>query len=229
MTERILIVDDSDELRRNVSEFLTLKGYCCEEAIDGRMALAQIESGAFSCVILDIGLPDLDGFEICQKIRERGFKTGILMLTARDELDDKVHGLECGADDYLVKPFSLRELAARIAALSRRSGGSLTNELKVGDLVLSLDQAIAKRDGQIIRLTPSCFKLLQALMSAAPSVVSRQVLERKLWGDDIPDSDSLRSCMWNLRNIVDKPFSQKLIHTVPGFGWFIGDSEGDDK
>lgn len=226
--QRILIVDDNPDLRGNVAEFLRLKGYECEEADCGMLALAQVKSGAFSCVILDIGLPDLDGFEVCQKIRSNGDSIPILMLTARDELDDRVRGLECGADDYLIKPFSLRELAARITALLRRSGGSTANVMSVGDLTLRLDQACAEREGMTLKLTPTQFKLLRTLMAAAPAVVSRTTLERELWGDEVPDSDSLRSSMWSLRNIVDKPFDLKLIRTVPGFGWAIAES-GEDK
>lgn len=230
MAQRILIVDDNPDLRGNVAEFLRLKGYACEEADCGMLALAQVKSGAFSCVILDIGLPDLDGFEVCEKIRGDGDSIPILMLTARDELDDRVKGLECGADDYLIKPFSLRELAARITALLRRSGGATSAVMSVGPLTLRLDQACVEREGRTLRLTPIQFRLLKTLMAASPSVVSRAVLERELWGDEVPDSDSLRSTMWALRNIVDKPFDLKLIRTVPGFGWAIAaDGEGDVK
>jgi DNA-binding response OmpR family regulator len=225
MAARILIVDDEDALRRNVSEFLTLKGYECETARDGMTALAALADGAFSLCVLDVGLPDLDGFEVCRRLRERGIDCGVLMLTARDEVDDRVKGLESGADDYLVKPFSLRELAARIQALLRRAGGSVTGELKAGPVTLDLASGTATREGREIRLTPTQFKILKTLMKAAPSVVSRATLEREIWGDDIPDSDSLRTAVWGLRNVLDKPFAEKLIGTKPGFGWCFNSKE----
>ncbi len=225
MAARILIVDDEDALRQNVSEFLTLKGYECESASDGMTALAALSDGAFSLCVLDVGLPDLDGFEVCGRLRERGVDTAVLMLTARDEVDDKVRGLESGADDYLVKPFSLRELAARIQALLRRSGGSVTGELKAGPVTLDIASGTAVREGREIRLTPTQFKILKALMKAAPAVVSRATLEREIWGDETPDSDSLRTAVWGLRNVLDKPFGRKLIETKPGFGWSFNPKE----
>ena len=115
--KRILIADDNDDLRASVGAFLKLKGYECETACDGRMAIAQARSGAFSLIVLDVGFSDIDGFEVCRTLREDGISVPVLMLTARDEVEDRVRGLESGADDYLIKPFSLRELAARIGAI----------------------------------------------------------------------------------------------------------------
>lgn len=219
--KRILIADDNDDLRASVGAFLKLKGYECETACDGRMAIAQARSGAFSLIVLDVGFPDIDGFEVCRTLREDGISVPVLMLTARDEVEDRVIGLESGADDYLIKPFSLRELAARIGAILRRSGGEVTETLSVGPLTLHLDRCTAERDGKEIRLTPTSFAILKALMSASPAVVSRASLEQAVWGDCPPDSDALRTAMWALRNAVDKPFREHLIRTSPGFGWSL--------
>ncbi len=221
MSERILIVDDEDALRENVSEFLRLKGYECETARDGLSALAALEDGSFHLCVLDVGLPDLDGFEICKRIRDRGLDLGVLMLTARDEVDDRVKGLESGADDYLIKPFSLKELSARIKALLRRAGAGVTGVIRSGPVTLDLGAYTATRDGNVIALTPTQFKILKILMKRSPAVVSRSSLEREIWGDEIPDSDSLRSAMWGLRNVLDKPYDKKLIRTKPGFGWWF--------
>lgn len=216
--KRILIADDNDDLRASVGAFLKLKGYECETACDGRMAIAQARSGAFSLIVLDVGFPDIDGFEVCRTLREDGISVPVLMLTARDEVEDRVRGLESGADDYLIKPFSLRELAARIGAILRRSGGEVTDTLSVGPLTLHLDRCTAERDGKEIRLTPTSFAILKALMSASPAVVSRASLEQAVWGDCPPDSDALRTAMWALRNAVDKPFREHLIRTSRASG-----------
>lgn len=221
MRERILVVDDEDALRENVSEFLRIKGYECEGARDGLSALAALEAGSFHLCVLDVGLPDLDGFEICRKIRDRGLDLAVLMLTARDEVDDRVKGLESGADDYLIKPFSLKELAARIKALLRRAGANVLSVVKSGPVTLDLRSYSASRDGKVIALTPTQFKILKILMKRAPEVVSRASLEREIWGDEPPDSDSLRSAVWGLRNILDKPYEKKLIRTRAGFGWWF--------
>ena len=221
MGKKILVVDDNDDLRLNVTEYLQARGWTTGEASTGPMALAQIRTGAFSLVVLDIGLPGMDGYEVCRRTREEGLSTPILMLTARDELDDRVTGLSSGADDYLVKPFSLKELEARIIAILRRAEGKVVKDLKVGELVLHLSTASAEREGRSLHLSPVGFQILRILMSKSPAVVSRSELEEELWGDDRPDSDSLRTNLWLLRSVVDKPFSKPMIKTHPGFGWSI--------
>lgn len=221
MGNKILVVDDNDDLRLNVTEYLQARGWTTGEASTGPMALAQIRTGAFSLVVLDIGLPGMDGYEVCRRAREEGLSTPILMLTARDELDDRITGLTSGADDYLVKPFSLKELEARIIAILRRTEGKVVKDLRVGDLVLHLTTASAEREGRSLHLSPVGFQILRILMSKSPAVVSRNELEEELWGDDRPDSDSLRTNLWLLRSVVDKPFGRAMIKTHPGFGWSI--------
>ena len=142
------------------------------------------------------------------------------MLTARDTLEDKLVGLDAGADDYLVKPFEIRELEARIRTLLRRQRGAVVAEtLRIADLELDLATMQVKRGGQPIRLMPIGLRLLTVLMRASPRVVSRQQLEREVWGDVLPDSDTLRSHLYALRKAIDKPFARPLLHTIPGVGY----------
>ncbi len=221
MTTRILIIDDNDELRSSLSEYLALKKFIVDELDTGAKALSMLKDDCPDLIILDIGLPDIDGFDICRIIRKRGNTTPVIMLTARDEISDRVTGLECGADDYIVKPFSMRELVARIEAVLRRVKKNTVKELKIRDLVLFSDRPEAERNGMRVHLTPSCYRLLRCLMEKSPQVVSRQELEEAVFGNDIPDSDSLRSMIWQLRNTLEKPFANTLIKTHPGFGWSL--------
>ena len=170
MQENILVVDDNDDIRSNVAEYLRAKGWKAEEASTGPMAVAQVHTGAFDLVLLDLGLPGMDGIEVCRKLRSEGYSLPIMMLTARDELDDRVAGLQSGADDYLVKPFSLRELSARVEAILRRSQGKVVKDLKVEDLVLHLSTASAEREGKTLHLSPACFQILRVLMSKSPNL-----------------------------------------------------------
>lgn len=145
------------------------------------------------------------------------------MLTARDTIDDRVEGLTSGADDYLIKPFSLRELAARVEALLRRSGANPAGRLTAGPLSLDLKTLRVEREGRDIKLNPTCLQLLRELMQQSPGIVSRRRLEAVLWQGEPPASDSLRSNLYLLRQAVDKPFDRPLIHTHPGLGWYVAD------
>jgi DNA-binding response OmpR family regulator len=171
-------------------------------------------------------LPEMDGLEVCRKLRQESkVYTPILMLTARDTLEDKVKGLETGADDYLIKPFEILELEARIKALMRRSGQVAHQEvLQVGDLQLDTGTLEVKRAEKSIYLSPIGLKILTILMKESPKVVSRHQLEYEIWGDILPDSDTLRSHMYNLRKQVDKPFEQTLLQTIQSRGYRIGDT-----
>jgi DNA-binding response OmpR family regulator len=173
-------------------------------------------------------LPGLDGLAVCRKLRDEARKdTPLLMLTARDTLHDKISGLDAGADDYLVKPFEVRELEARLRTLLRRHRGATTRETYVvGDLVLDTGTLKVTRAGQVLTLTPIGLKLLALLMRASPRVVSRQQLEREVWGDLLPDSDTLRSHLYTLRKAIDKPFAEPLLHTVAGAGYRLAVDDG---
>ena len=225
---RILIVEDNPDILANVLDYLQLKGYSVDCAQDGLGGLHLAATQAYDLIVLDVMLPGIDGFQICRRLREDArLNVPIIMLTARDTLEDRVHGLDIGADDYLVKPFALSELHARIQAVLRRSRGELGHELRVGDLVFDTDTLDVRRAGRPLKVHPLGLKLLAALMHRSPAVVRREALEQELWGDDSPDSDSLRSHIHQLRQTIDKPFNQPLLHTVHGVGYRLAEN-GDD-
>lgn len=224
MSIRILVVDDNPDILANVKDFLSFHdGWIAETCLTGHAALERLQQFQYDLVILDVGLPDIDGLSITRRLREEGHQLPILILTARDTIDDRVAGLQSGADDYLIKPFSLRELAARVEALLRRSGTGSADRLIVGPLTLDLKTLRVTRDNQEIRLNPTCLQLLRELMQRSPGVVGRNRLEALLWQGDTPASDSLRSNLYLLRQAVDKPFDRPLIHTHPGLGWSVSD------
>jgi DNA-binding response OmpR family regulator len=219
---RILIVEDHPDILANLYGFLEPKGHVLDSARNGYAALALASENDYDVIVLDIGLPGLNGLELCQKLRgELAIATPVLMLTARDSLADKVAGFDSGADDYLVKPFSLVELDVRLKALVRRSEGrnAGSSKLRFGELTFDPDTQQASRAGQAINLTRTGFILLHALLKAAPRIVSREALEQAVWGEDRPDSDALRTHIHALRQAIDKPFTHPMLLTVPGVGY----------
>jgi DNA-binding response OmpR family regulator len=218
---RILVIEDNPDLAANVCDFLEAKGHAADAAGDGVTGLHLAVTGDYDAIVLDIVLPGMDGLTLCRKFREEARRTTpVLMLTARDALDDRVAGLECGADDYLLKPFALRELEARLKALVRRSKSALTpSVLRVADLVFDPATFIARRGDRVIQLPPTPLKLLETLMRASPRLVRRDELERAVWGDAPPDSDALRSHMHTVRSAVDAAGEVPLIHTLRGLGY----------
>ena len=223
MSLSVLIVDDNPDILCNVRDYLEMGGLVVETAINGREALDRMNQKTYAVCILDIGLPDIDGLTVCKTLRQNGDKTPVLMLTARDSIDDKVTGLSVGADDYLVKPFSLRELSARVQALIRRVYGDSSMKLTVADLEFDLVTTQVSRSGQVIKLNPTCLTILKELMMKSPAIVSRARLEALVWAGTVPDSDSLRANIYLLRQAIDKSFDKKLIHTHPSLGWSIGE------
>lgn len=225
---RILIVEDNPDILANVIDYLQLKGYTVDCAQDGLSGLHLAVTEPYDLIVLDVMLPGIDGYQICKRLREDArLDIPIIMLTARDTLDDRIRGLDTGADDYLVKPFALSELLARIQAVLRRSQGARKRELRVGDLTFDTDTLHVQRGGQQLRVHPFGLKLLATLMQKSPSVVRREALEKELWGDDCPDSDSLRSHIHQLRLVVDKPFGTPLLHTVHGIGYRLAEKTDD--
>lgn len=221
---RILVIEDNRDILANVLDYLQLKGYSVDCAQDGLGGLHLACSAHYDLIVLDVMLPGIDGYQLCRRLREEARnEVPILMLTARDALADRLQGLNAGADDYLIKPFALSELVARIEAILRRSQGSRQRRLQVGDLCYDLDTLQVSRAGQLLRLNPLGLKLLAILMQKSPAVVRREVLEEALWGDDCPDSDSLRSHIHQLRQTIDKPFPTPLLHTVHGVGYRLAD------
>jgi DNA-binding response OmpR family regulator len=223
----ILIVEDHPALAETVGDYLEAKGYQVDFAADGVLAMQLATTEHFDAIVLDVMLPRLNGIEVCRRLRQEAQNTTpILMLTARDQLDDKLKGFQVGADDYLVKPFALPELVARIEALLRRGRG-MTSLYRVGDLVLNLETMEVHRGGVEIKLSKTLFDILRILMREAPKVVPRETIERELWGDDLPDSDTLRSHLYNLRRAIDRPFETPVIETLAGRGYRVRSGDED--
>jgi len=218
---RILIVEDNPDLVANLFAYLEPLGYTLDVERRGDTGLAKATRGEFDAIVLDLMLPGLDGVDVCRRLRQEWqLDTPILMLTARDTLADKIAGFGSGADDYLVKPFSLAELDLRLKALVRRARGmGMRPRLQVGELSFERDKLRVRRAGVDIELTPTGYKLLAALMRAAPRLVTRDSLVYEIWGDEPPDSDALRTHIHALRQAIDKPFDTALLKTVQGQGW----------
>ena len=221
----VLLVEDNRNIAEMVTEYLEGRGFGVDYASDGLDGYRLATANSYDAIVLDLMLPRMDGIDVCRRLRNEGKKaTPVLMLTARDTLDDKVTGLDAGADDYLVKPFALQELEARLRALIRRERRQVSAELlKVADLTLDTASLRALRGGQELQLSPIGLRLLTILMRESPRVVSRRDIEREIWGDALPDSDTLRSHLYNLRKVMDKPFEKSLLHTVQSAGYRIAD------
>ena len=223
----VLLIEDHRDIAEMVGGYLESRGYTIDFAEDGVTGLHLAVVNDYDAIVLDLMLPGLDGLAVCRKLREEARRdTPLLMLTARDTQQDKVTGLDAGADDYLVKPFDIQELEARVRALVRRRRGQLAAEvLMVADLSLDTGTLEVSRAGRPLTLTPTALKLLTVLMRASPRVVSRQDLEREVWGDLLPDSDTLRSHLYTLRKVIDRPFDRPLLHTVHGAGYRLADAD----
>ena len=219
----ILIVEDNRPIAEMLGAFLEAEGYATDFAADGKTGLHLASTNSYDVVVLDVMLPALSGLEVCRRLRgEVKNSVPVLMLTACDTLEDKLTGLESGADDYLVKPFSVRELEARLRALIRRDRRQLPNvPITVGDMVFDPDILQVTRANQRLIVPPVGLKLLSILMRESPNVVSHRAIELEIWGDALPESDMLRTHIHNLRRIIDKPFDTPLIHTVPTVGYRI--------
>ena len=218
MTFNTLLVEDNVSLAKTVIAYFDLEGIDCDYASNGSQGLELALLNDYQVIILDINLPRINGLEVCEMIRKQGVDIPVMMLTARDSLEDKLAGFDAGTDDYLVKPFELSELVARVKALfKRRSLHSM--KLEVGPLVMDLSLKTVCREGQKLKLTPTCWKLLEILMRESPNLVSREKMQNTIWNEpDLPESDVLKVHLYKLRQQVDKPFSIKLIQTVSSHG-----------
>jgi DNA-binding response OmpR family regulator len=217
---QLLVIEDNLDLSANVGEFLESRGHVVDYARDGVKGLELAVSERYDAVILDLGLPGLDGVTLCKRLRESARKdVPLLMLTARDTEADKLRGFEVGADDYLTKPFSLPELLARLTAIVRRTVGA-QETLRVDDLSFDLRTLNIRRGNRTITLAQTGMRILEQLMRASPGVVTRTQIERSIWGDDRPDSDAaLRVHIFTLRNEIDGAGERKLLHTIHGTGY----------
>jgi two-component system response regulator MprA len=221
---RVLVVDDEPAVREALERALRLAGYEVELAVDGEEALVRLglEPGAADLVVLDVLMPKLDGLEVCRRLRRLGNGVPILMLTARDDVDDRVAGLDAGADDYVVKPFALEELFARVRALLRRSGNGTEEVLRFADLELDPRRYEVRRAGDAIELTRTEFSLLELLMRNPRQVLTRSLIFERVWGYDFgPSSNSLEVYIGYLRRKTEGGGGPRLIQTVRGIGYAL--------
>lgn len=215
----LLIVEDNRDIAENIADYLEPLGHVLDFACDGPGGLRLAGERRFDAIVLDLNLPGFDGLTLCRRLREElKLETPVLMLTARDQLDDKLAGFNAGTDDYLVKPFSVKELEVRLHALAKRNQGS-NRVLRVADLEFDTDTLQARRGDSMLELNPAQRKLLEFFMRNSHRVLTRAELERHLWGDHVPDKDVLRTHIYTLRNLIDRDFSPKLLHTVHGTGY----------
>ena len=218
---RILVVEDDVVIAGLIRKGLEQARFQVDVAGDGATGLQQARTVDYSLIILDVMLPLMDGWKICSSLRESHNLTPILMLTARDAIDDRVKGLEMGADDYLPKPFDFKELLARVRALLRRDKQHRTRVIKVADLELDTTATRVFRAGKEILLTPREFSLLEALALNEGRVLTRDMIQDRVWQDDDSFSNTVNVHIANLRKKIDAPYETKLIQTVHGFGYML--------
>ena len=227
----LLLVEDNEDILAMLYAFFEPLGYELDCARNGRAGLEQALAGRFDCLVLDVMLPGMDGITLCRTLREKhDCRTPIIMLTARDTVPDRVLGLDSGADDYLVKPFALKELEARIRALIRARGRGAqgtarggSGELRYADVVLDVAGHRVSRQGRELRVSPTGFRILCELMRVAPALLPREELEQSLWGDNPPGGSALRTHIHELRQALDKPFAVPLLQTVSHVGYRLTD------
>ncbi|MGF1715432.1 response regulator transcription factor [Photobacterium chitinilyticum] len=217
---KLLLVEDHQDIAGIIFDFFEIKGYTLDYANNGQQGYNLGCENYYDLIILDVMLPRMDGYTVCQKLREQGIDTPILMLTARDTREDTLEGFSQGADDYLVKPFDLEILEARIKALTRRrTGETAANTLNFSQLELDLGNHTVHRSSYSFSLNPTLFTILKLLMVRAPKLVTKEEIISTLWGDDEPEGNVLRSHIYQLRNQIDKPFKHSYIKTVPKVGY----------
>ena len=225
----ILVVEDHPTIARQIVEFLDARHWHTDHAATGRLAIALATREEYDVILLDLNLPDIDGVDVCRAIKaEARRNVPILMVTARDAFEDKARGFHGGADDYVTKPFDLRELALRCDALARRSQLHIQHELQVGRLTLLPRDRQARYDTTPLTLTQAGFKILWLMCSAYPNAVSRSALVHELWGADPPDSDALKSHIYALRKGLEAAGGMNMITTIPQLGYRLTPEAVDD-
>ena len=223
---RVLVVEDERDLNRIITKKLKVEGYSVDACFDGEEALAYIEGASYDVIIMDVMMPLKSGHEVLKEIRAKGNATPVLFLTAKDALEDRVYGLDLGADDYLVKPFQFEELLARLRVMIRRKHGSISNRLQVADLTLDLDTRQVKRGADSIELSVKEFAILEYMMQNAGIVLSRDRLEEHIWNYEYQGASNMIDVYIRyLRIKIDKNYEPKLIHTVRGVGYVLKDKE----
>jgi len=222
---KLLIIEDNNDIAANIGLYFEHKGHVVDFACNGRHGLQLALQEDFDLIVLDLMLPGLDGVSLCQRLKAEKPAQRVLMLTARDTLDDKLEGFEAGADDYLVKPFSLLELDARLQALMRRGTAADSTVLKVADLELDPQGMSLRRGGKSLHLKPTDFRILELLMRNSQRVVPQREIIERIWRDDPPEGDPLRVHIHNIRQQIDKPFDKPLLHTRHGVGYRLHDPD----
>jgi len=219
---KILLAEDEVDLNNVVTRYLKKNGYSVDSVLDGEEALDYLEYSEYDLVILDIMMPKVDGFEVIKKLRDKGNHTSVLMLTARDSADDKVKGLDLGADDYIVKPFDFNELMARIRAVVRRKHGNSSNKLVIGDLILDTSEKSVTRAGKQIELTGKEYEVLEYLMQSKNRILSRDQIKEHVWDFDYEgDSNIIDVLIKNIRKKIDIEDGKQIIYTKRGLGYVI--------
>jgi two component transcriptional regulator, winged helix family len=219
---KILLAEDEVDLNNVVTRYLKKNGYSVDSVLDGEEALDYLEYSEYDLVILDIMMPKVDGFEVIKKLRDKGNHTSVLMLTARDSADDKVKGLDLGADDYIVKPFDFNELLARIRAVVRRKYGNSSNKLVIGDLILDTSEKSVTRAGKQIELTGKEYEVLEYLMQSKNRILSRDQIKEHVWDFDYEgDSNIIDVLIKNIRKKIDIEAGKQIIYTKRGLGYVI--------
>jgi len=216
---KVLVADDDPDILSTIADYLELYGIAVDCAKNGTQAVNLCALNQYDVLVLDVMMPKCDGLSACKQIRASGSTVPILFLTARDTLEDKIDGFNAGADDYLIKPFAMMELVCRIDALGKRISRQKARLLSVGELEMDLEHGNARRAGCTLMLNSIQFRLLRFLMSRSPQIVTREQLEQELWHSSVPESDALRSHIYQLRSILDKPFSFPMLETVRGRGY----------
>ena len=219
---KILLAEDEVDLNNVVTRYLKKNGYSVDSVLDGEEALDYLEYSEYDLVILDIMMPKVDGFEVIKKLRDKGNHTSVLMLTARDSADDKVKGLDLGADDYIVKPFDFNELLARIRAVVRRKYVNSSNKLVIGDLILDTSEKSVTRAGKQIELTGKEYEVLEYLMQSKNRILSRDQIKEHVWDFDYEgDSNIIDVLIKNIRKKIDIEAGKQIIYTKRGLGYVI--------
>jgi len=221
---KIFVIEDDANISSNIREALTAEGYHCEFAFDGILAERILKRNKFDCIILDINLPGKNGFELCSEFRKFDAETPVLMLTAFEELEDKIKGFDCGADDYLTKPFFMRELLLRIQSLTRRNkqNSKFGTKISIGDIIIDEARKTVFRQEIEVKLTPREYQILLKLCRNKGEIISKEELISEIWGTSVNvNTNTIEVYVNFLRNKIDKPFNQNSIKTKVGFGYYL--------
>lgn len=216
----VLLVEDDLDLASTVMDYFDIKGFSCDHAIHGQAALNLARESSYGVIVLDINLPKINGFDVCRTLRDQGADTPILMLTSKSSLEDKLEGFDSGADDYLVKPFAMQELAARIKALSGRRSGQAKHK-QFGALTVDSSGKSASVQGEVLKLSPTEFSILECLVAHAPDSVSREHIQQMLWSGELPETDCLKVHIYKIRKELARLGLGDMLQTIKGFGFAL--------